>query len=97
MEPLHAHSPLLPRTIVPDICTAPVCAVHRGGALFASLRVSFSAAGNVTVPVEDLNAVLAGSGGTSTATGSNATDLIEAPAGTNVTLSLAQLGQVRRG
>ena len=49
------------------------------------------------MPVEDLNAVLAGSGGTSTGTGSNATDLIAAPAGTNVTLSLAQLGQVRHG
>ena len=61
------------------------------------LRISRPAAGNVTVPVEDLNAVLAGSGGASTGAGSNATDLIAAPAGTNVTLSLAQLGQVCRG
>ena len=74
------------------------------GLWFACLRLSCPAAGNVTVPVEDLNAVLAGSGGTingtgnggiSTGAGSNATGLIAAPAGTNVTLSLAQLGQVR--
>eukprot|EP00891_Asterochloris_glomerata_P006163 jgi/Astpho2/6163/fgenesh1_pg.00088_%23_8_t len=69
----------------------------------AAALTALSSGGNVTVPVEDLNAVLAGSGGTingtgnggiSTGAGSNATGLLAAPAGTNVTLSLAQLGQM---